>query len=204
MPKANPDVDPVLFLTSSWWSLLLRGIAAALFGFLVLTWPAISLQDLALLFAVYALVDGVLAITAAIARRKDDHGWWIMLIQGLIGVLAGFFTILWPGITAFTLVYVIAAWAIATGIMEIATAIRLRRVIAGEWLLALSGVASILFGVLLALFPREGALTLVTFIGGYAIIVGILLIALGVRMRKLRGWADEELRPIRAKPAGAH
>src|ERR687895_1313310 len=126
-------------LTRNWWAIVLRGIAGILFGVITFFAPGISLAALVLLFGAYAFADGVLAIVTAVRRRGTDRGW-LLLLQGLVGIAAGVVTLLWPGITAIALLYVIAAWALVGGALQIAAAIRLRRVISGEWLLALAGL----------------------------------------------------------------
>jgi uncharacterized membrane protein HdeD (DUF308 family) len=189
------DVDT---LARNWWALALRGVAGVIFGIVTLVAPGISLAALILLFAAYAFVDGVFAIASAFRRRgTGGERWWLVLLEGVAGVATGILTVLWPGLTAFVLLYVIAAWALVTGGFEIAAAIRLRRAIEGEWLLALSGIASIVLGALLVVFPGAGALALVLWIGAYALVSGVLLIALGLR---LRSWT----RPRSPQVAAAH
>jgi uncharacterized membrane protein HdeD (DUF308 family) len=175
------DVDS---LSRNWWAVSLRGLAGILFGIITLLAPGISLAALVLLFGAYAFADGVLTIITAIRRRGADR-WWLLLLNGLVGIAAGILTLLWPGITALALLYVIAAWALVTGVLEIAAAIRLRKAITGEWLLALSGVLSIALGVMLVLWPGAGALAIVIWIGAYALVFGVLLLALGLRLRGL-------------------
>jgi uncharacterized membrane protein HdeD (DUF308 family) len=175
------DVDS---LSRNWWAVSLRGLAGILFGIITFFAPGISLAALVLLFGAYAFADGVLAIVSAVRRRGADR-WWLLLLEGLIGIAAGVLTLLWPGITALALLYLIAAWALVTGAFEIAAAIRLRKAITGEWLLALSGIFSIALGVLLVLFPGPGALAVVIWIGAYAFVFGALLFALGLRLRGL-------------------
>ena len=175
------DVDS---LSRNWWAVSLRGLAGILFGIITFFAPAISLAALVLLFGAYALVDGVLAMVTAVRRRGADR-WWLLLLEGFVGIAAGVLTFLWPAITAIALLYVIAAWALVTGVFEIAAAIRLRKAITGEWLLALSGIFSIGLGVLLVLFPGPGALAVTIWIGAYAFVFGALLFALGLRLRGL-------------------
>jgi uncharacterized membrane protein HdeD (DUF308 family) len=175
------DVDS---LSRNWWAVSLRGLAGILFGIITFVAPGISLAAVVLLFGAYAFADGVLAIVSAVRRRGTDR-WWLLLIEGLVGIAAGVLTLLWPDITALALLYVIAAWALVTGAFEIAAAIRLRKAISGEWLLALSGVLSIALGVLLILWPGPGALALVIWIGAYAFVFGALLFALGLRLKGL-------------------
>ncbi|HZQ99289.1 MAG TPA: HdeD family acid-resistance protein [Chloroflexota bacterium] len=167
----------------NWWVLALRGAFAVLFGVLAFALPGITLGALVLLFGAYAFVDGVLAIYHAFAG--DAGSRWVLALEGIVGVLAGIGTLVYPGITAVALLYVISAWAVLTGVLEIAAAIELRKVIDGEWMLALGGIASIVFGVLLAVQPAAGLLTVVWIIGAYAVVFGVALIALGFKVRSI-------------------
>ena len=177
------DVDT---LARNWWVVLLRGVASIIFGLATLYAPGISAAALVLVFGAYAFADGILAIISAIRRRGANDRWWVLLIEGLMGVTVGVVTLLWFEMSALALLYVIAAWALVTGGLEIAAAIRLRKVMTGEWLLVLSGIASVAFGVLLMLFPGAGALAVVLWIGAYALVSGALLIVFSFR---LRSWA---------------
>lgn len=172
-------------LSRNWWAVALRGACGILFGTLTFLAPGISLAALVLFYGAWAFADGVLAITSALRRRTEER-WWVLVLKGSLGITAGVATLFWPGITAMALLYVIAAWALAAGVLEVAAAVRLRRVIAGEWLLALSGVLSIVLGVLLMLFPGTGALAVVLWIGAYALVSGALLVALALRLRARR------------------
>ncbi len=165
-------------LTRNWGAVALRGLAGILFGIIAFVSPGISLAALVLLFGAYAFADGALSIVSAVRRRGADR-WWLLLLQGIVGIGAGVVTWLWPGITAIALLFVITAWALAGGALQVAAAIRLRKVITGEWLLALSGM-------LLLVFPGPGALALVIWIGAYDFVFGILLLVLGFRLRGLR------------------
>jgi len=186
-------------LVRNWWVVLLRGVAAVLFGLISFFLPEASFAALVLVFGAYALADGVLTILSAIRHRGEIDRWWVVFLQGLVGVAVGVATLIWPGITALALLYVIAIWALVTGVLEISAAIRLRKVITGEWLLILLGVASIAFGVLLALFPIAGALALTIWIGAFALASGALLIALALR---LRSWGKS--RSLRVVPSTWH
>ncbi|HET7584531.1 MAG TPA: DUF308 domain-containing protein [Gemmatimonadaceae bacterium] len=177
------DVDT---LSRNWWAVLLRGVAGVLFGIATLLAPGISLAALVLLYGAYAFVDGVFSIASAILRHGAIDRWWLLLLRGLVGVVAGVVTVLWPGLTALALLYLIAIWALITGGLELGAAVRLRKVISNEWLLALSSLAAIALGVLLLLFPGVGALAVVLWIGAYALVTGALLIALGIRLHALR------------------
>jgi uncharacterized membrane protein HdeD (DUF308 family) len=175
----------VMVFTHNWWVLALRGIAAIIFGLLAFVWPGISLVALVFLFGAYALVDGAFAIVAGIRAPRDYKRWWVLLIEGILSVIAGVLAFAVPGITALFLLGLIAGWAILTGVIEIVAAIQMRKYITGEWLMILSGIASILFGGLLLWNPGVGALAVVWIIGAYAIVFGVLLLGLGFRLRGL-------------------
>jgi uncharacterized membrane protein HdeD (DUF308 family) len=166
----------------AWWALLLRGIAAVLFGLAALFWPNETLWVLIGFFGAYALVSGVFAIAAGIA---DSTRRWLLITEGVLGVVAGLIAFFWPGPTALMLLYVIAGWAIFTGVLQIITAISLRREIDNEWLMILSGALSVLFGILLAVLPGVGLLSLTRLIGIYALIFGVAYIVLSFRVRRL-------------------
>jgi uncharacterized membrane protein HdeD (DUF308 family) len=175
----------LLVYTHNWWALALRGLAAVIFGLLAFVWPGITLAALVFLFGAYALVDGIFAIVAGVRATKESEHWWLLLIEGALSVIAGIIAFTVPGITALFLLALIAGWAIFTGVLEIVAAIQMRKHISGEWLMVLSGLASVVFGVLLIINPGAGALAVVWIIGAYAIVFGILLIALGFRLRGL-------------------
>lgn len=178
-------------LVRNWWVVALRGVVAILFGVLTILNPAISLAALVLLFGAYALVDGVFSVIAGITRRRSEPRWVALLVSGILGVLIGVATLLMPDVTALALLYVIAAWAVVRGIFEIAAAIQLRKVIAGEFWLILAGLLSVAFGVLMFVFPGAGALAVLLWIGVFAIVFGVVLVALAFR---LRGWGRGHLR----------
>ncbi len=182
--------EKVRSLAGNWWALALRGVAAVVFGVLAFVVPAISLAGLVLLFGAYAIVEGVFNLVAAM--RGVDR-WWTLLIEGLVSIAAGIISFAWPGLTALALVYVIAAWAIVTGVFDVVAAVRLRARITNEgWLIA-AGVLSVVFGLLVALFPGPGALAIVFWIGAYAIVFGAMLVGLAFR---LRSWMTEERPPV--------
>jgi uncharacterized membrane protein HdeD (DUF308 family) len=170
-------------LAKNWWLLLLRGIAAIIFGVLAFAWPGITLLTLILLYAAYALADGVLAIIAAITGGAPAPRWWLAIV-GLVGIGAGLLTFLMPGVTAIVLLFFIAGWAIATGVFQIIGAIQLRKEIDNEWLLIAGGVISVLFGIGILMAPGAGALALVWVIGLYAVVEGVLFVALAFRLKK--------------------
>jgi uncharacterized membrane protein HdeD (DUF308 family) len=176
--------DMVNGFTHNWWLLALRGVAAILFGVIAFIWPGITLLGLTFLFGAYALVNGVLAFWAAYNAPKGYPRFGSLIFEGVLSIAAGVLAFLWPGITALSLLFIIGIWAIINGCIEIAAAIRLRKVIANEWWLVLAGVVSVLFGLLILARPGAGALAVVWWIGTFAIIFGALLVALAFRMRR--------------------
>ena len=170
-------------LARHWWALALRGVFAVPFGLLTFLIPGITLFTLVLLFGAYAILDGIFDIVSAV-RAPGRH--WPLVLEGVVGIIIGILTFLWPGITTMVLLYLIAFWAIFTGVLEIVAGIRLREVIANEWLLILMGVLSVLFGFLILIFPGAGALAIVIWIGAYALLFGIMLIALAFLLRRFR------------------
>jgi len=170
-------------LSRHWWALLLRGLIAILLGILIWLQPGLSLVALVLLFGAYALADGILGIWTGVAGRKEHEHWWVLFLWGIIGAGVGILTFLVPGVTALALLFYIAIWAIATGVLQIIAAIRLRREMRGEWLLIVGGLASVAFGVLLMAHPAVGALALLWLIATYAIVFGVLLVFLAFRVR---------------------
>jgi uncharacterized membrane protein HdeD (DUF308 family) len=172
-------------MAENWWLLLLRGIAAIVFGALAFVWPGITLLTLTFLWGAYALADGVLALWATVSGRGGAIAprWWLAVV-GIAGVAAGLMAFAWPGITVQVLLLFIASWAIVTGVLQIWGAIRLRKEIEGEWLLILSGLISIAFGVVLIVQPATGALALAWLIGWFAILVGCDYIALAFRLKQ--------------------
>jgi uncharacterized membrane protein HdeD (DUF308 family) len=195
-PSANGSGVDVQMDRSA-WMLMLRGAVAIVFGLLAIAWPDLTLLLLVAMFAVYALLGGVVSIVAAFQIRRAESKWWLPLLLGVVSVVAGIYALVAPAVTALVLVLVMGANAIITGALDIAIAVRLRRVLRGEWLLALGGMVSILFGVLVFAFPPAGALALVWMISVYAVLSGALLFALGVRTRR----ASREL-PMRSTNAG--
>jgi uncharacterized membrane protein HdeD (DUF308 family) len=177
----------VMTLARNWWALALRGLCAIAFGVLAFIWPGITLGALVLLFGAYALVDGILSIASAIFKSEvSGMPWWALVLVGLMGIAAGVVTFAWPGITALVLLYLIAAWAIVSGIFEIIAAVRLRTEIENEWWLALTGIISVIFGLMLMARPGAGAIAVVWLIGSYAIILGIFLLALAFKLKGFR------------------
>jgi len=174
-------------LSKNWWLVVLRGVLAILFGLFTFVWPGITLLTLIAIFGVYAIVDGLVAIWTGLSRTKESPRWWTFLLEGLISIGAGVVALVWPTLTSLILIYMIASWAVITGILEIAAAIRLRNEISNEWVLGLGGLVSIVLGVILFLQPAAGGLAIVWIIAAYALIFGVLIIILGFR---LRNWKE--------------
>jgi uncharacterized membrane protein HdeD (DUF308 family) len=171
------------FLQKSWWMLALRGVAALLFGILAILWPNITLLVLVALFAAYAFITAGASVYAAIQNRKTDKGWWMVLLLGLFAFAAGVLAVIYPAVTALVLVLLMGANALVTGVLDIAIAVRLRKTISNEWLLILAGIVSVVFGILVMVFPGAGALAMVWIVSFYAVFTGVLLLALALRMR---------------------
>lgn len=184
-------------LKRNWWVVLLQGLAAVLFGVLALVWPGLTLATLVLLFGAYALVDGVFAVVGSLAHRKEYEDWWLVLLTGLASIAVGILTFIQPGITALSLLFLIAAWALVIGVLTIVEAIQLRKEIEGEWLLILAGIASVLFGLFMFALPGAGALSLIWLIATYAIVYGVLQVIFALRVRS---WAKDI---VGRQPAGA-
>jgi uncharacterized membrane protein HdeD (DUF308 family) len=195
MTETNPAAILVGTVARNWGLILLRGLAAIAFGIVCFVGPALGLLALVLVYGVYALVDGIGAIVWGARSR-----WGAMVAVGAISVLAGLIALFWPGITALALLYVIAAWAIIRGVAEIGAAVHLRRKIENEWYLVLGGFASIVFGVLIALFPAAGVLSVLWLIGALAIIFGGFAVALALR---LRAWDQTKHVEREEVPVGA-
>lgn len=187
-----------------WWVPALHGVAAVLFGVLALAWPELTVLALTVLFGAYALVDGVVALCGAFVARGRAPGdrVWVAL-RGVAGIAVGLLTLLWPAITTLALLYLIAAWAAVVGVVEIVAAVRRRRQLRHEWLLALSGLLAVVFAVLLVVWPAAGALTLVTLIGAYALVFGVLALASAFRLRRQHREVGRMNRPARHSSATA-
>ena len=171
-----------------WWLFVVRGVIAIIFGIVALVWPSITVLALVTLFGAYVIVDGFFSVVHAL--RGEGRVRWALLVWGLISVAAGIVVLIWPAITAMVLVYVIAIWAIVTGVVEIAAAVAFRKEITNEWALALGGVLSVAVGAFMLVAPGSGAVALVWLIGAYAIALGIVLIGAGLQLRRLGSAAE--------------
>ena len=195
-----------LEFASRWGWVVFRGILAILFGVLAFAEPATIGFALILIFAVYAFVSGIAAlVSAARGARAREPRWGTVLLEGLLYIVAGAVAVLWPGSTAVAFLWVLAFWAIFSGVLEVATAIRLRHFIEREWSLGLAGAVSILFGLVMLFRPMIGALAVVWWLGAYAVVFGALMIMAGVRMRRYahRFGVDTRL-PREGREEGLH
>jgi uncharacterized membrane protein HdeD (DUF308 family) len=173
--------------TRNWWAVVLRGIVAVVFGVLALAWPGITLSTLVVLFGVFAFMDGIFALVAAIGgwSKLEDH--WFLLLEGALGILIGIMAYRAPGLTAVMLVLYIAAWTLLMGVLKVVAAVRLRKEIQGEWWLGLSGVLSLVVALALMSYPLAGALAMAWLIGAYATVMGVSQVILGFRLHSLHG-----------------
>jgi uncharacterized membrane protein HdeD (DUF308 family) len=168
-----------------WWILLVRGLAAIALGVCAIVWPGITLLALVFLFGAFTTIDGVMSIWLGIRGEPDGSIWWAMILLGALAIIAGIIAFAWPGLTLLVFLAIIAASAIVRGVLEIVAAIMLRKEIKGEWLLALSGALSIVFGGLLIYRPDVGLVALALLFGAYTIALGILAVALSLKLRRL-------------------
>lgn len=189
---------PTVLAVRSWWAFVLRGVLTFLFGVLALVLPEMAIFTLVMVFGAYAAVTGMLDIVAALREKPLARMPWSLFLSGIVGVLAGLMAFVGRGLTAISLLYLIAGWSLATGVLEIIAAVRLRKEIRGEWLLVGSGLLSALFGVFLMAFPGAGALAVLFRIAAYAILLGVLLVALGVELRRVGRLSASELEALAA------
>jgi uncharacterized membrane protein HdeD (DUF308 family) len=193
----------MIVVVGTWRGVALRAVIALLFGIVTLVWPELTLWALVALFGAFALVDGVFALVAAFTDDRSGarvgfratRRW--MIVEGILGILVGIVTFIWPDVTALALLYLIAAWALVTGSLKVAAGISLREEIEGEWVLVLSGALSIALAIFLVITPGTGALVITWAIGWFAVIVGALLLALALRLRSVERQLDERTRTLR-------
>lgn len=179
-------------LARNWWLVVLRGVLAILFGFTAFVWPDLTWVVLIMMFGIYKLVDGLVTVGTGLSHAKDSPRWWAFLVEGLVSIGAAVVALIWPQLTGLIMVLVIAGSAVLTGILEIVAAIRLRHEINNEWLLALGGSVSIALGVFLFLQPFAGGIAIIWTAASYAVIFGVLLIALGFRLRNQKVPGDRQ------------
>ena len=172
-------------LTRNWWLVALRGLLAILFGAVAFIWPGLTWLVLILMFGVYAILDGIFAMISGVVQSRYSPRWWVFLVEGFISLVAGVIVLAQPGLAGIALVVVIAVWAVLTGLLEVIAAIRLRREIRDEWMLGFGGFLSIMLGLLMLFQPGAGGLVITLMVGAYALIFGILMVALSFRLRRL-------------------
>ncbi len=168
----------------NWWSLVIRGVAAVILGLLVINWPGTTIVVLVIFFGAYAFIDGIFAIAGVLTGRDESERKWLTLVEGGAGILVGLITFFWPGLTVASLILLIAAWALVTGVVEIVASVQHRKEIEHAWVMGLTGALSVIFGVILLVFPVGAVVTLAIVLGVYAIVAGIMMIVLGIRLRR--------------------
>ena len=186
-------------LAQRWWAVGLRGILAIIFGLICLLTPGIALGAFVIVFAAYMFVDGVFAIISGIRAARSGENWGLLILEGVVDLAAGAIAVLWPAITLVVLVWIVAIWAIVSGALMVAAAFSLN-LDYGRWWLALGGIASTVFGILLIIEPLIGAVVLTLWIGAYALVFGVFLLVLGFQLHSKR---EAQLRkaPAAAKKA---
>jgi uncharacterized membrane protein HdeD (DUF308 family) len=188
-PAPQTRLGMGILLARNWWAIVVRGVIAILFGLAIFAFPGVSLLGLIILFGIFSVVSGFFALMS-LRSHPGDEPTWMVLLEGMTGIAVGIIAFIWPGLTGVVLLYLIATWAIVSGSFEVITAVRLRHQIDNEWLLGLAGVASVIFGILLIAWPAAGAFALLWVIGTYAIFFGVLLVALGIRLRSWKNRQD--------------
>ena len=184
VPGISPELEAAL--ARNWWAIAIRGVLGIVFGVIAFAWPGATLLSLVLLFSAYMLVDGVIGIVSAIGAARRGQRWGLLTFEGIVNILTGVAAFLWPGLTVLVFVTLIAAWAIISGALMLAAAFRLGAD-HGRWWLALGGIASIIFGALLIIAPLLGAVVLTWWIGAYAIVFGVMLLAAAFKLRQRVG-----------------
>jgi uncharacterized membrane protein HdeD (DUF308 family) len=186
------NISTVVELARWWWAFCLRGVIAIVFGILAFAAPGIGGLILVYLFGAWALIEGVTSLATGIRRRKADRNWWIEVLEGVLSILAGLIAFVLPEFAAEILVLLIAVWAIVVGVFQVFLAIRLRDEMRGEFWLGLAGVAAVLLGIGMLLFPAAAALSLVWLIGTMAIVFGVFLVIVGWRLRRINELAKRD------------
>jgi uncharacterized membrane protein HdeD (DUF308 family) len=178
----SPGYDlMVTVLAKNWWAIAIRGVLGILFGLIALFLPGVTMLSLVLVFAAYAFLDGVLAIVSAVRAARDRERWGYLVLEGIVDIGAAAVAVFWPGITVVAFVFVIAFWAIMTGVLELMAAFRLDFIDGRGWLV-FGGIASILYGALLIVAPIIGAVVLTWWLGAYALVFGVCLVVLAFKL----------------------
>jgi uncharacterized membrane protein HdeD (DUF308 family) len=187
MTQANLSASPasesmIAVLAKNWWAVGIRGVLGILFGLIALFLPGATMLSLVLVFAAYAFVDGVFAIVSAVRAARERERWGYLLLEGIVDIAAAAVAVLWPGITVVAFVFVVAFWAIFTGVLELMAAFRLDFIDGRGWLI-FGGIVSVLYGVLLIAAPMIGAVVLTWWLGAYALVFGVCLVVLAFKLR---------------------
>lgn len=194
-PASNNAMSALL--AQNWWVIALRGVCAILFGLIALFLPGVTILALVLLFAAYMLVDGVLAIVAGIRAARQHNRWGWLILEGVVDLIAGGIAVVWPLITVVAFVYVMGVWAIVSGALMFMAGFRLN-LEHGRWLMKLGGIISVIWGILLILWPLVGAVVLTWWMAAYALFFGVALLVLAFRLRSRRQFAPPSALPQRS------
>ena len=186
-------------LADSWWAVGLRGILGILFGLICLLTPGVAVEVFVILFSAYMLVDGVFAIVSGIKAARNGERWGLLILEGIVDLAAGVVAFLWPAITLVALIWIIAVWAVVSGALMLSAAFTLN-IDHGRWWLALGGIASIIFGILLVIEPLIGAVVLTLWIGAYALMFGVFLLVVAFQLHSRKEERDRRM-PAAAKKA---
>jgi uncharacterized membrane protein HdeD (DUF308 family) len=170
-------------LPSKWGWVVFRGVVAILFGLIAFARPGAMAFSMVLLFGCFAFIAGISTVIAAARSGRAGQSWGALLVEGLLGIAIGALAVLWPASTALAFVWLIGAWALLTGVLEIVSAIRLRKLIEHEWALGIAGALSVAFGLLMFYRPIAGGVAVMWWLGAYAVLFGVLMIVLGFRLR---------------------
>jgi len=180
-PSAT-DLDPLSgILAKNWWAVAIRGVLGIVFGMIAFWMPGVTMLSLVYVFAAYAVVDGVFAIVSAVRAAGEHRRWGWLVFEGLVGILAGVAAAFWPGISVEIFVFLVACWAIVTGILMVGSAFTTR--MDGRWWIGLGGVVSVIYGALLVAAPLLGAVVLTWWFGAYALVFGVSLLITSIRLR---------------------
>jgi uncharacterized membrane protein HdeD (DUF308 family) len=185
MMASDPAIGIAANARRYWWLFLIRGLFGLALGVYALVFPGLTLAVAVLLIGAYLIVDGVVACAKAIQIVRSDAHWWVILLEGILGIAVGLAIFMWPALSALTLAYLVGYWAILTGVAAIVTALRLRSHIPNEWLYLFFGVISVIFGIFVLFAPATGLVYIVLMICIYGFVMGVTMIALAIRARSL-------------------